>query len=475
MNTNLKMSDNSERNVLRIALLQLLPGKSIEEQLQIGLKACRDAKEKGADIALFPEMWSTGYRIPQDTAMLQHAAIRPDNEFILTFGNLAKELNMAIVITYLGGVEPLPGNSAIVFDRHGREILSYTKVHTCDFGEEKVLARGNHFPVADLDTAHGTVRIGCMICYDREFPESARILMLKGAEILLVPNACPMEINRLSQLRARAYENMTGIATCNYPEGQPDCNGHSSAFDGIAYLPEPPGSRDTCLLEAGSESGIYIADFNLDMLRSYRCTEVHGNAYRRPDMYHLLTGERRLPPFLREDSRSQREPVVRLRPYKRSDAKQIVKWTRNEYEFRQWTADRYDHYPITAEDINAHYDEFSAGDGFYPMTAFDENGVMGHLILRFTDEEKRSLRFGFIIVDPARRGQGAGKAMIRTALHFAFDILKAENVSLGVFENNPAAGYCYRAVGFQEISQEKQEYYHVLGEDWKCITMEYRG
>lgn len=47
-----------------------------------------------------------------------------------------------------------------------------------------------------------------MICYNREFPESDRILMLQDAEIILVPNACPMEINRLSQFRAGAYENM---------------------------------------------------------------------------------------------------------------------------------------------------------------------------------------------------------------------------------------------------------------------------
>jgi len=77
-----------------------------------------------------------------------------------------------------------------------------------------------------------------MICYDREQPESARILMLKGAEIILTPNACPMEINRLTQLRSRAYENTVGIATVNYPHGQPDCNGRSSAFDGIAHKSE---------------------------------------------------------------------------------------------------------------------------------------------------------------------------------------------------------------------------------------------
>ena len=81
-------------------------------------------------------------------------------------------------------------------------------MHTCDFGAERALTPGDGFYVTELDTACGLVRVGAMICYDREFPESARILMLKGAELILTPSACPMEINRLSQLRARAYENM---------------------------------------------------------------------------------------------------------------------------------------------------------------------------------------------------------------------------------------------------------------------------
>lgn len=103
--------------------------------------------------------------------------------------------------------------------------MTYAKVHTCDFDVERHLTPGDDFYVAELDTPVGGVRIGAMICYDREFPESARILMLKGVEIILAPNACPMEINRLSQLRARAFENMVGIATANYAYGQPDCNG----------------------------------------------------------------------------------------------------------------------------------------------------------------------------------------------------------------------------------------------------------
>lgn len=202
---------------------------------------------------------------------------------------------------------PRPRNTVSLIDRFGRTVLTYAKVHTCDFDEtERRLTPGDGFPVATLDTAEGPVKVGAMICFDREFPESARILMLQGAEIILVPNACPMELNRLAQLRTRAYENMVGIATCNYAYGQPDCNGHSTAFDGMAYGEIRPGvveSRDTLILEAGEAEGIYLARFPLEKLRQYRQEEVHGNAYRRPRLYGLLTGEAVAEPFVRPDRR----------------------------------------------------------------------------------------------------------------------------------------------------------------------------
>lgn len=288
---------------LKIALLQLLPGNSMEDNRNIGMRACRKAKEMGADIALFPEMWSVGYAIAENIDMLNSTALSENSEFVLSFGLLAKELDMAIGITFLEEFNQLPRNSMCLFDRHGKKVMTYAKVHTCDFGDECRLTPGDDFYVTDLDTAHGSVKVGAMICYDREFPESARILMLKGAEVILVPNACPMEINRLSQLRGRAYENMVGIATVNYPAPHPDCNGHSSAFDGVAYLPDLQGSRDTCIMEAGEEEGIYIADFDMEQLRSYRENEVHGNAYRRPAKYGLLTNTKKSAPFLRADYR----------------------------------------------------------------------------------------------------------------------------------------------------------------------------
>lgn len=290
-------------NSLKVALLQLLPCKTQEENLQKGLEACRKAKTMGADIALFPEMWSVGYAIPEDIGYLKSTALSAESDFVRSFGTLAKELDMAIGITFLEAWEPLPRNTLRLFDRHGNAILTYAKVHTCDFGDECRLTAGDDFYVADLDTAAGTVKTGAMICYDREFPESARILMLKGAEVILVPNACPMEINRISQLRGRAYENMVGIVTVNYPYGHPDCNGHSTAFDGIAYRVDGSGGRDTLVLEAGEREGIYIADLPLEDIREYRRCEIHGNAYRHPQKYRLLCEETIQEPFIRSDYR----------------------------------------------------------------------------------------------------------------------------------------------------------------------------
>lgn len=288
----------SSKNYFTVALLQLLSEESIEDSIRKGVEACRIAKNAGADLALFPEMWSIGYDFRKFSNKF---AIEPDSGFVRSFSEAAKKLDMAIAVTYLEKHEPKPRNTAEVFDRSGNSVLRYSKVHTCDFGYESSLCHGDDFYTADLDTKSGKVRIGAMICYDREFPESARLLMLKGAEIVLVPNACTMEINRLSQLRARAYENMIGIATCNYPYGQPDCNGHSTAFDGIAYRSDGNGSRDTLIVEAGEEEGIYLAHFPLEDIREYRKREVHGNAYRRPEKYGLLLSEEKYEPFIRND------------------------------------------------------------------------------------------------------------------------------------------------------------------------------
>ena len=164
--------------------------------------------------------------------------------------------------------------------------------------------------------------------------------------------------------------------------------------------------------------------------------------------------------------------MLRLRPYKACDAGAVVSWIGDERAFRKWSADRFGSWPFTAADLNRHYDALAGSDSFCEFTAFDDGGPVGHLIMRFTDERKTVLRFGFVIVDPSKRGQGLGKEMLGLALNMAFFVLKAEKVTLGVFENNPAAYYCYKAAGFRDAPREKPECFQILGETWNCRELQ---
>lgn len=167
---------------------------------------------------------------------------------------------------------------------------------------------------------------------------------------------------------------------------------------------------------------------------------------------------------------------MRLRPYKPCDANTILSWIRDEETFRKWSTDRYETYPITAADMNRKYLDCNGDcgepDNFYPMTAFDESGAVGHLIMRFTDREKTVLRFGFVIVDDSKRGLGYGKKMLQLALQFAFEILKVRKVTIGVLENNLGAYRCYKAVGFKDVVISQPEYYSIMGESVKCLELE---
>ncbi len=145
-----------------------------------------------------------------------------------------------------------------------------------------------------------------MICYDREFPESARVLMLKGAEIILPPNASDLQANRLGQFRTRAFENGVGVALANYAAPE---EGHAVAYDPIAFGAK--GSRDTLIVEAGTSEGIYLAPFDLDALRAWRVAQTCGNAFRQPRHYGPLILHDVAEPFIRVNAKGERYDHVR--------------------------------------------------------------------------------------------------------------------------------------------------------------------
>ena len=156
--------------------------------------------------------------------------------------------------------------------------------------------------------------------------------------------------------------------------------------------------------------------------------------------------------------------MIGIRPYRASDADVIVSWCQDERAFYEWSAGVLGTYPITQR-------EFRFVESLMPFTAFDERGTAGFFTLRTPGGSTDELRFGFVIVDPQRRGQGCGKAMLRLGLKYAFELYGVKKVSLGVFENNLPAYFCYKAVGFQDAPLDTPETYTVLGEEWKCKEM----
>lgn len=295
-------------NIFKVAILQLNAINNMDNSLKKGLIACRKAKELGADIAVFPEMWNIGYEMPENDEDLGdwiNKSIYENNNYLLTFKKLAKELNMAISITFLEKTKDLPKNSVIIYDRFGNKILKYSKVHTVDFKMEKYMTPGNDFYVGELDYVKGKLNIGSMICYDREFPESSRILMIKGAEIILVPNACFMSKIRLEQLKIRAYENMVGIVTVNYT----DYGGRSSAFSPIVRDENKKELNSEILIMDENES-IQIVEFNMDEIRNYREHGTWGDAYRKPFLYEYISQEHVKEPFIRMDARRNTKKYI---------------------------------------------------------------------------------------------------------------------------------------------------------------------
>ena len=158
--------------------------------------------------------------------------------------------------------------------------------------------------------------------------------------------------------------------------------------------------------------------------------------------------------------------MLKLRPYKSCDAQAIAKWVQNKDVFTVWGGERFGNYPITAEIIDKKYSsdngDCAEPDNFYPWTAFDENGVVGHFIMRYINGDKNVIRFGWVVVDSTVRGKGYGTQMLRLGIKYAFEILGAEKVTIGVFENNTPAHTCYKKVGFADVDVVKDGRWNII-------------
>jgi predicted amidohydrolase len=278
-----------------VALLQIAPfGSDQGRNLAKGLQCCRDAKVAGADLVVLPELWNIGCTpCPIDDAGRRSwiaSAIDQRSDFFGKFIALAQELSISIAVTYLESHQPKPRNTVSIINDRGDVVLNYSKVFICDFGAEELLkpnpniaeigcdvncSPGESFPVCTLVRAGGEVRVGAMICADREFPEAATQLMLNGAELIVVPNACTWDDIRTAGLKTRAFENLVGVAMANYPGAR---FGSSQAHTCVVWKGGKP--QNTLIASAGDHEKVLLATFDIDDIRSFRKAESWRLDYR---------------------------------------------------------------------------------------------------------------------------------------------------------------------------------------------------
>lgn len=163
---------------------------------------------------------------------------------------------------------------------------------------------------------------------------------------------------------------------------------------------------------------------------------------------------------------------MKLREYQTKDAAVICSWIRDEKSLYQWSANCIEKFPLSGNDINENYAPRIVSNRFIPLSAFDNDNLVGHLCIRYPDEEDdTTVRFGFVIIDPAFRGCGNGKKMLQLAIDYAKNVLDASKITLGVFTNNDSARYCYESVGFQYLG--KKEIYKMPIGEWECMEYAY--
>lgn len=277
--------------LFKVAVLQMhSAGRNIARNTETIIDHMKEASEKGADILLIPECFITGYDLPIDN----HEALADHDDSILRIRNAAKEYCIGVVATAFTQGKTKPQNSAHIISKDGNVLMKYSKVHTCDFSDEACLESGDEFKVCDF---HG-VKLGVMICYDREYPESARILMLKGAEIILVPNDCGAMAPRVQALSTRAYENMVGIAMAN-PNGKNA--GCSCAYSPVSWNKQGECVDNTLLLASEMAEGLFYAEFDMKAIRDYREREMMGNTFRKVKAYSDLLSQQISYPFIRKN------------------------------------------------------------------------------------------------------------------------------------------------------------------------------
>lgn len=278
---------------MKVAISQFSMSDEKERNIAKASQYVKEAAKRGAELLLLPELFATPYFCKEENYdHFDLAETKEDSALLKHFQSLAKEFAIILPISFFEKENNHYFNSLVTYDENGREVCFYRKSHipTGAGYEEKFYFRpGNTgFKVAKTSK----VKVGSAICWDQWFPETARVLALKGAELLCYPTAIGSEpvtgkdsISHWKNVMiGHAAANLTPVLASNRVGVEKEGNTEVTFF-GHSFIANQHG--DILVEMDNKQEGIAIVDLNLHEIAKERTTwGVFRD--RRPELYSII-------------------------------------------------------------------------------------------------------------------------------------------------------------------------------------------
>lgn len=268
---------------MRIALAQSGVRDSIEENVERALKMMEDAIDSGAQLIFFPEVHLYPFFPQYQKTGEGPTSLEIDDLIVSKFREKSRQLSIISIPNIYLKEGSKKFDASVVIGSKGELVGIAKMVHVVQV--EKFYEQDYYTPSDSgfqvYDTSIG--KIGMVICFDRHFPESIRICVLKGAEIIIIPTVNTKEEQSEMfewELRVQAMQNSVFIAMCNRVGTEGDMH-----FSGESIVIDPNGD---VVKKADDSEQILLADLQLNMVKECREKRKYLQL-RRPGMYSDLT------------------------------------------------------------------------------------------------------------------------------------------------------------------------------------------
>lgn len=284
---------------VKTAAVQMRCEKQVQDNIAHAEELVRKAAAEGAQIILLPELFERPYFCQERRyEYYQYAKPVMENEAVCRFQQVARELSVVLPVSFYERDRNLLFNSVAVLDADGSILGIYRKTHIPDdhYYQEKFYFTPGDTGFRVFETRYGTIGVG--ICWDQWFPETARFMAVKGAELLYYPTAIGSEpilsVDSMPHWRrvmqGHAAANLMPVIAANRigtetVEPCPENGNQKSAlrFYGSSFITD--GTGEIAVSMDRDSEGVIASEFDLDELMEERLSWGLFRD-RRPEMYH---------------------------------------------------------------------------------------------------------------------------------------------------------------------------------------------